>query len=211
MRSRRSSRSWSRRWPRGPARCQARWCSTARSWPSMPPACRPGSSACRGASTSRCQAIARSAPSQTPAEQPTALIAFDLLRDGDIDWRAQPLRERRRALEARCAALGSSAAAAEPPGRRRRPRALRRSATRGLGRAAREARRLAVSRRKAQPRVAQAEDPATGRVRHRRLDRSQAARVMRFGALILGARRRRARWSTSATSAPASPEPSSIG
>ncbi len=48
-----------------------------------------------------------SAPPQTPAEQPTALVVFDLLRDGDVDWRPKPLRERRRALEARCADMGS--------------------------------------------------------------------------------------------------------
>ena len=48
-----------------------------------------------------------SAPRQTAAEQPTALIVFDLLRDGEVDWRPKPLRERRRALEARCADMGS--------------------------------------------------------------------------------------------------------
>jgi bifunctional non-homologous end joining protein LigD len=48
-----------------------------------------------------------SAPAQTPAEQPTAFVAFDLLRDGDIDWRPRPLRERRAALEARCRDMGS--------------------------------------------------------------------------------------------------------
>lgn len=48
-----------------------------------------------------------SSPAQTPAEQPTAFVAFDLLRDGDVDWRARPLRERRAALEARCREMGS--------------------------------------------------------------------------------------------------------
>ncbi len=48
-----------------------------------------------------------SAPAQTPAEQPTAFVAFDLLRDGDVDWRPRPLRERRAALEARCRDMGS--------------------------------------------------------------------------------------------------------
>jgi bifunctional non-homologous end joining protein LigD len=48
-----------------------------------------------------------SAPAQTPAQQPTAFVAFDLLRDGDVDWRARPLRERRAALEARCRDMGS--------------------------------------------------------------------------------------------------------
>jgi bifunctional non-homologous end joining protein LigD len=48
-----------------------------------------------------------SAPAQTPAEQPTAFVAFDLLRDGDVDWRPRPLRERRKALEARCRDMGS--------------------------------------------------------------------------------------------------------
>ena len=44
-----------------------------------------------------------SAPPQTPAEQPTALMIFDLLRDGEVDWRPRPLVERRVALEARVA------------------------------------------------------------------------------------------------------------
>jgi bifunctional non-homologous end joining protein LigD len=48
-----------------------------------------------------------SVPAQTPAEQPTAFVAFDLLRDGDVDWRPRPLRERRQALEARCRDMGS--------------------------------------------------------------------------------------------------------
>ena len=48
-----------------------------------------------------------SAPAQTPAEQPTALVVFDLLRDGATDWRPRPLHERRAALEARCGDMGS--------------------------------------------------------------------------------------------------------
>jgi len=48
-----------------------------------------------------------SAPSQTPAEQPTAFVAFDLLREGDDDLRSRPLTERRAALVARCTDLGS--------------------------------------------------------------------------------------------------------
>lgn len=48
-----------------------------------------------------------SAPKQTADEQPAAFIAFDLLRDGDIDLRSRPLTERRAALEARCADTGS--------------------------------------------------------------------------------------------------------
>ncbi|MCC6991599.1 MAG: non-homologous end-joining DNA ligase, partial [Acidobacteria bacterium] len=48
-----------------------------------------------------------SAPPRTPAEQPTALVVFDLLRDGDLDLRSQPLTARRAALEARCNAMGS--------------------------------------------------------------------------------------------------------
>ncbi|MGE0363584.1 MAG: DNA ligase D [Vicinamibacterales bacterium] len=48
-----------------------------------------------------------SAPARTPAQQPTALVVFDLLRDGDVDWRPRPLRERRAALEARCRDMGS--------------------------------------------------------------------------------------------------------
>ena len=39
-------------------------------------------------------------PILPPDQQPAALIAFDLLRDGDTDWRARPLIERRAALEA---------------------------------------------------------------------------------------------------------------
>ena len=46
-----------------------------------------------------------SAKPQSPAEQPTALVVFDLLRDGDVDWRARPLHARRAALVARCAAM----------------------------------------------------------------------------------------------------------
>ena len=46
-----------------------------------------------------------SAKPQSPAEQPTALIVFDLLRDGDVDWRARPLHARRAALVTRCAAM----------------------------------------------------------------------------------------------------------
>ena len=48
-----------------------------------------------------------SAPHQTAEEQPAALVAFDLLRDGDLDLRALPLTDRRAALEARCADMGS--------------------------------------------------------------------------------------------------------
>ena len=49
-----------------------------------------------------------SAPPQTPTEQPTAFVAFDLLRDGDDDLRVRPLTDRRAALVARCADMGSS-------------------------------------------------------------------------------------------------------
>lgn len=42
---------------------------------------------------------------KTPAEQPAAFIAFDLLRDGDADLRARPLTERRAALERRCTGI----------------------------------------------------------------------------------------------------------
>ncbi len=48
-----------------------------------------------------------SAPPRTPEEQPTAFVAFDLLRDGDLDLRARPLTARRAALETRCADTGS--------------------------------------------------------------------------------------------------------
>ena len=48
-----------------------------------------------------------SAPAQTAAEQPAAFVAFDLLRDGDTDLRAQPLTARRAALERRVAGWGS--------------------------------------------------------------------------------------------------------
>ncbi len=44
-----------------------------------------------------------SAPARTADEQPAAFVAFDLLRDGDTDLRAQPLTARRAALEARVA------------------------------------------------------------------------------------------------------------
>ena len=48
-----------------------------------------------------------SAPQRTPEEQPTAFVAFDLLRDGDLDLRARPFSARRTALERRCADTGS--------------------------------------------------------------------------------------------------------
>ena len=48
----------------------------------------------------RCQVIDRQKPILRPDEQPTAFIAFDLLRDGDDDLRALPLTERRARLEA---------------------------------------------------------------------------------------------------------------
>jgi bifunctional non-homologous end joining protein LigD len=41
-----------------------------------------------------------SKPHQSPQEQPTAFIAFDLLREGDTDLRALPLTDRRARLEA---------------------------------------------------------------------------------------------------------------
>jgi len=44
-----------------------------------------------------------SAPAQTPDEQPAAFVAFDLLRDGELDLRSSPLTARRAALEARLA------------------------------------------------------------------------------------------------------------
>ncbi len=47
------------------------------------------------------------APQRTPEEQPTAFVAFDLLRDGDLDLRARPLTARRVVLEHRCADTGS--------------------------------------------------------------------------------------------------------
>ena len=47
------------------------------------------------------------APHQTAEEQPAALVVFDLLRDGDVDLRSQPLTARRAALEVRCADMGS--------------------------------------------------------------------------------------------------------
>jgi bifunctional non-homologous end joining protein LigD len=39
-------------------------------------------------------------PILPPDQQPAALVTFDLLRDGDTDWRGRPLVERRAALEA---------------------------------------------------------------------------------------------------------------
>ncbi|MEZ5289930.1 MAG: DNA ligase D [Vicinamibacterales bacterium] len=50
-----------------------------------------------------------SAPRETPAEQPAAFVAFDLLRDGDVDWRARRLSERRAALEAVAATFDGQA------------------------------------------------------------------------------------------------------
>ena len=87
---------------RGAAResCEARCCSTARSSRSTSRAGRPDSSGCRDASISP---DARDVE-QVDKAQPVALIAFDLLRDGDEDLRGLPLTERRARLEQRFAA-----------------------------------------------------------------------------------------------------------
>ena len=82
-----------------------------------------------------------SAPPQTPAEQPTALMIFDLLRDGDVDWRPRPLHERRAALEARVADLGSPLLRLTPQVAGDGRALLRASQARGLGGAAGQGRR----------------------------------------------------------------------
>ena len=76
-----------------------------------------------------------SAPPQTPAEQPTALVVFDLLRDGDVDWRPRPLHERRaRARGALSRDAGLDAAPPERTGGRRRARTVRARASARAGR-----------------------------------------------------------------------------
>ncbi len=134
----------------------------------------------------------------------TALIAFDILRDGHTDYRDRPLTERRAALERIFGAHRIAAAAHQRAGARRRPRAVPAGARAGLGRADRQARRLALQVGQAHARLAQAEDrPRTG-VRHRRLDRAAAdARVLRRAAARRLRQGREPR-STSATPAPAS-------
>ena len=69
-----------------------------------------------------------SKPILRPDEQPTAFIAFDLLREGDDDLRALPLSERRARLEAlfdKHTLPASKAMRHQRTGRGRRPRAVR--------------------------------------------------------------------------------------
>ena len=116
--------------------------------------------------------------------QPVALIAFDLLRDGDEDLRGLPLTERRARLEKLASATASAqgtrarsaAACSEQVGaRRRRRRACDARAHRGrMGRAHRQGGARAVSVRPPQPGVAQAQAPAAAGIRRRRLDRAAA-------------------------------------
>ena len=79
--------NWSRRLPPGPASLDGpgggrRW----RSSPSTPWTSRPASSACRAGSTCRC-GLSLVGPGAVPGRAATALMIFDLLRDGDVDWR----------------------------------------------------------------------------------------------------------------------------
>ena len=144
-------------------------------------------------------------------EQPVALIAFDLLREGDDDVRGLPLVERRARLE-RIIKKGTTAKARrdshQRAGDRRRPPAACARASRGLGGADRQGSAVAVSVGPAQPDMAQAETAARAGVRDRRLDRAAqhapafrrpaAGGVRRIGARV-GVRgskvaSRRAKW-----------------
>ena len=87
------------------AAARPRCCSTARSSRSTRRAARPASSSCRAVSTSPTRATSRG----IDKAQPVALIAFDLLRDGDEDVRGLPLTERRARLEQRASATPFSA------------------------------------------------------------------------------------------------------
>ena len=114
---------------------------------------------------------------------PVAFIAFDLLRDGKTDFRDRPLLERRAALERVFGRDRLAAAAHQRSGPRRRPRAVQAGARARLGRADRQARRLALQVRQAHARLAQAEDRPRAGVRHRRLDRAAPdARLLRRAA-----------------------------
>ena len=112
-----------------------------------------------------------------------ALIAFDILRDGRTDFRDRPLVERRAALEKVFGRTGSPVLriSDQVSGD---GRALYKAGARSrMGRADRQARRLAVQVGQAVARLAQAEDRPRAGVRHRRLDRAAAdARVLRRAA-----------------------------
>ncbi len=102
---------------------------------------------------------------QIDKAQPVALIAFDLLRDGDEDLRGLPLTERRARLEAAASARTSSDDA--PHQRAGRPATAARCTSGRTregweGLIVKEA-RVAVSVRPAQPGLAQAEARSTNR------------------------------------------------
>ena len=105
---------------------------TARSSPSTRTASRPAFSSCRDASTSAAGRMTNHNPGRptTSALLPTGslgsrFLAFDLLRDGDTDYRDRPLTERRAALERLFARTEVAACFASATGSRRRPRAVR--------------------------------------------------------------------------------------
>ena len=138
--------------------------------------------------------------------QPAALIAFDLLRDGDED-----LRGCRSPAPAACDCRNGCIRAASAPtrsasatGRRRRPRDAAARAARRLGRADRQGRRSRRTSGRRTPGVAQAQAPDTAGVRGRRLDRAAADAPALRRAAARRLRRRRRAASTSATPAPAS-------
>ena len=183
-----------------------RSCSTARSSRSTPKGRPAGFQRLQGRIHVSVPGYRSSTPIRRPEEQPTAFIAFDLLRDGDDDLRALPLTERR--------ARARGAVRQHPP-----PRPLRVSANSATATAARsmrvrrtkgwegllvKARAVRLSRRQAQPRVAKLKITNAGRVRRRRLDRA-AGRAQAFRCRSSSARYAppTARWTTPAMSAPA--------
>ena len=143
--------------------------------------------------------------------QPVALIAFDLLRDGDDDLRGLPLTERRARLEARIATAHvstRSASASRSPATAARCTPGR---SRKAGRADRQGSARAVPVRPAQPGVAQAEGPAEQEFVVGGWTEPRQTRQY-FGALLLGVPRRERPGGarpTSATPAPASTRRSS--
>ena len=167
----------------------------------------------REARRGRCSSTARSSPSTRTARpagfqqlqgrihltgatdvarieksQPVALIAFDLLRDGEDDVRGSAAD--RAAGAARSKLLGkrlpgTALRISEQVGRGRR-RAARARDPRGLGRADRQGGARSVPVGPAQPGVAQAEDRQASRSSSSAAGPSRARRRQYFGALLLG-------------------------
>ncbi len=133
----------------------------------------------------------------------TALIAFDILKDGAVDYRDRPLTRAARRTREDLPEDRIADAADQRSGARRRPRPVGAGDGTGLGRTDRQARGVALQVGQALARLAQIEAGARTGIRHRRLDRAAAdARVLRRAA----ARRLRAAptWSMPGIPAPAS-------